>query len=62
MENDNVLMLSLEEALHPDVERMYAYDKILIPSSFEAKASSTIKLLYKPFTNVYVYETFVNLL
>lgn len=58
MENENVLVLTLEESLKPDVEYLSQYDKIFIPSEFKDKAKDAVKIMYAPLQKVYYYEDY----
>ena len=58
MKNEKVLVLSLRQALKPNVEQLYQYDKIFIPLSFKQKAKDAVKICYAPLGNVYSYEEY----
>lgn len=55
---ENVLVLTLEQALKPKVEELYQYNKIFIPKEFKDKAKSAVKICYAPLGNVYYYESY----
>ncbi len=55
---NNVLVLNLDEALKPNVEQLYQYDKVFIPKEFKSKAKDSVKICYAPLGNVYYYENY----
>lgn len=55
----NTILLSEEESIHPDIEKLAQYECILLPRSFDTIASQTIRLLYAPLNNVYYYNNYI---
>lgn len=55
-EFNKTVVLTMDEATHPDIEELGKYDLILLPSEFMKFTNKVIRLLYAPLNVGYFKE------